>query len=235
VQQLEDGTWAGEIYPRVETLVTKSMAAVEAKDCGCGDDCDCDLRPRLDWTFVVSSDAVDRAHDVVTQKGLRWGPLALAGGPVFLLHDRSFRIGSILTRENGTLDLICDVNKTLATVRFDDTAEGRDAERMARAGILRGASIGMMDAERTVRGRVGWFFVHKAAVVELSLGPASWMCNPECTFWGTRPFGQHYVPRLAYPPTTSGVDEAIAKAEAVGVTSSKIFMAFERWRKRAGL
>jgi HK97 family phage prohead protease len=89
---------------------------------------------------ILSSGAVDRAGDIVVQRGIDYSAFMRAGGPVLWQHDSDFPIAR-------TLRMGIEAGCLTATVQFPPTGtseQSDEAYRLIKADVVTGVSIGFL-------------------------------------------------------------------------------------------
>jgi HK97 family phage prohead protease len=131
-------------------------------------------RPARTYRFVVSTDSVDRSNDTIDQAG--WDLKSYRRNPVVLWsHDASnWPVGKAtkISVEGG---------KLVAEVMFADTFEGRKAQGLVDAGMLKATSVGFQPTEFKMsvdRERMGGVDFKKQQLMEFSI--VNVPANPDC-------------------------------------------------------
>jgi HK97 family phage prohead protease len=124
------------------------------------------------YRFIVSTDTVDRSNDTIDQAG--WDLKAYRRSPVVLwAHDASqWPIGK-------ATKIGVEGGKLIAEVMFADTFEGRKAQALVDAGMLKATSVGFLPTESkmSIERRGGYDF-KKQQLMEFSIVPVP--ANPDC-------------------------------------------------------
>jgi HK97 family phage prohead protease len=129
-------------------------------------------RPTRTYRFVVSTDTVDRSNDTIAQDG--WDLKSYRRNPVVLaFHDASnWPVGK-------ATKIGVEGGKLVAEVLFADTHEGRKAQALVDAGMLKATSVGFLPTESKMSmERKGGYDFTKQQLMEFSVVPVP--ANPDC-------------------------------------------------------
>jgi HK97 family phage prohead protease len=131
-----------------------------------------DRGPARTYRFVVSTDTVDRSNDTIDQSG--WDLKSYRRNPVVLaFHDASnWPVGK-------ATKIGVEGGKLVAEVLFADTHEGRKAQALVDAGMLKATSVGFLPTESKMSmERKGGYDFTKQQLMEFSVVPVP--ANPDC-------------------------------------------------------
>lgn len=118
--------------------------------------------------FRITSEEPDRERDIVRTAGLQWGNYAKTKG-IFIQHKKD--VPPVAICKFATGDLAVEVGKGYADgyAHFHgETEESREVEKLVKAGILSGASIGILPKSAR-KLPTGGKEILKAEVVEWSI------------------------------------------------------------------